>query len=49
MRRTPAGFVDKKETHLQKMLDAGVIHPSLSEWTSAPVLIWKRDGGYAGV
>lgn len=49
MRRTPAGFVDKKVTNLQKMLDAGVIHPSLSELTSAPVLIWKRDGGYAGV
>ena len=30
---------------LQKMLDAGVIQPSISEWASAPVLIRKRDGG----
>jgi hypothetical protein len=45
MRRTPACFVDEEEAHLQKMLDAGVIQPSISEWASAPVLIRKRDGG----
>ncbi|VDI27662.1 Hypothetical predicted protein [Mytilus galloprovincialis] len=39
MRRTPACFVDEEEAHLQKMLDAGVIQPSMSEWASAPVLI----------
>jgi hypothetical protein len=48
MRRTPACFVDEEEAHLQKMLDAGVIQPSISEWASAPVLIRKRDGGYDG-
>jgi hypothetical protein len=32
MRRTPACFVDEEEAHLQKMLDAGVIQPSISEW-----------------
>ena len=42
---TPACFVDEEEAHLQKMLDAGVVQPSISEWTSAPVLIRKRDGG----
>jgi hypothetical protein len=45
MRRTPACFVDEEEAHPQKMLDAGVIQPSISEWASAPVLIRKRDGG----
>jgi hypothetical protein len=45
MRRTPACFADEEEAHLQKMLDAGVIQPSISEWASAPVLIRKRDGG----
>ena len=38
-------FVDEEEAHLQKMLDAGVIQPSISERASAPVLIRKRDGG----
>ena len=31
MRRTPACFVDEEEAHLQKMIDAGVIQPSISE------------------
>ena len=44
MRRTPSCFVDEEEAHLKKMLDAGVIQPSISEWCSAPVLIRKRDG-----
>ena len=45
MRRTSACFVDEEEAHPQKMLDAGVIQPSISEWALAPVLIRKRDGG----
>ena len=45
MRRTPACFVDEEEIHLQKILDTGVIQPFILEWTSAPVLIRKRDGG----
>ena len=44
MRRTPACFVDEEESHLKKMLDAGVIKESVSEWASSPVLIRKRDG-----
>jgi len=43
MRRTPACFVNEAEAHLQKMLDAGGIEPSTSEWASAPSLIRKRD------
>ena len=34
----------QEEKHLNKMLKAGVIEPSSSEWASAPVLIRKRDG-----
>ncbi|XP_052269133.1 uncharacterized protein LOC127870734 [Dreissena polymorpha] len=45
MRRTPACFVNEEEGHLRKMLDAGVIQVSVSDWASSPVLIRKRDGG----
>jgi hypothetical protein len=38
MRRTPACFVDEEEAHPQKMLDAGVIQPSISEWALAQAL-----------
>ena len=44
LRRTPACFVGEEEAHLKKMLDAGVIQESISEWASSPVLIRKRDG-----
>ena len=44
MRRTPLGFAQEEEAHLEKMLQSGVIQPSVSEWASAPVLIRKRDG-----
>jgi predicted aspartyl protease len=44
MRRTPACFAGEEETHLEKMLKAGVIQESTSNWASAPVLIKKRDG-----
>lgn len=44
MRRTPFGFEKEEEAHLQKMLDANVIQPSTSEWSSAPVLVRKKDG-----
>jgi len=43
MRRTPACFAAEEESHLQKMLDAGVIQESVSEWAAAPVLIRKAD------
>ena len=44
MRRTPACFVNEEEAHLKKMMEAGVIQESSSEWASSPVLIRKRDG-----
>ena len=44
MRLTPMVFAPEEESHLQKMLDAGVIGPSISESASPPVLIRKRDG-----
>ncbi len=44
MRPVPLAFVKEEEAHLQKMLDAGVIEPSMSDWSAAPVLVRKRDG-----
>lgn len=44
LRRTPIGFEKEEEAHLKKLLDNGVIVPSKSEWTSAPVLVRKKDG-----
>ena len=44
MRRTPLGFEKEEKEHLDKMLAAGAIRPSSSEWASAPVLVRKKDG-----
>ena len=44
MRRTPLGFENEERKHLDKMLAAGVIQHSESDWASAPVLIRKKDG-----
>ncbi|XP_061175911.1 uncharacterized protein LOC133184852 [Saccostrea echinata] len=44
MRRTPAVFQGEEEGHLDKMLEAGVIQPSSSDWASAPLLVRKKDG-----
>lgn len=44
MRRTPLDFAHEEESHLQTMLNAGIIEPSISELASPPVLIRKRDG-----
>ena len=43
MRRTPMNFIHEEKAHLNKMLSAGVIQPSISEWASPPVLVRKRD------
>lgn len=45
MRRTPKGFEDEEERHLQQLLDAGVIQPSISPWAASPVLVRKKCGG----
>lgn len=49
LRRTPVCYVDEEETHLNKLLNAGVIEPSISEWASAPVLVRKKMVLSAGV
>ena len=43
LRRCPIHFAEEEKAHLDKMLDAGVISPSNSEWAAAPVLIRKKD------
>ena len=44
IRRTPVGFAAEEEAHLNRMLKAAVIQPSMSHWASPPVLVRKRDG-----
>ena len=44
MRRTPLGYANEEREHLEKLLEAGVIEPSTSEWASPSVLVRKRDG-----
>ena len=44
MRRTPVQIAGEEEKELSKMLEAGVVQPSISEWASAPVLVRKRAG-----
>ena len=44
MRRTPLGYANEEQEHLEKLLKAGVIEPSCSEWASPSVLVRKRDG-----
>ena len=35
---------EEVKVHIQEMLDVGAIRPSNSPWTSAVVLVWKKDG-----
>ncbi|VDI02855.1 Hypothetical predicted protein [Mytilus galloprovincialis] len=44
MRRTPLGLEEEEEKHLKDLLNRGVIQPSSSEWSAAPVLVRKKDG-----
>ena len=43
MRRAPLGYANEEQDHLEKLLKAGVIEPSCSEWASPSVLVRKRD------
>ena len=38
-------MVEEVHTHLQEMLDSGVIHPSQSTWCNVVVVVQKKDGG----
>ena len=44
MQRTPLGYANEEQEHLEKLIKAGVIEPSCSEWASPSVLVRKRDG-----
>ena len=44
MRRSPLGFEQEEDKHLESMLRNKVIRPSQSPWSAAPVLIRKKDG-----
>ena len=44
MRRTPLAFAREEDDMLESMLRAGVIRPSMSPWSSSPVLVRKKDG-----
>ena len=41
----PPHMYNDMRAHIQEMLDIGAIHKSHSPWTSAVVLVWKKDGG----
>ena len=43
-RRTPLGYANEQQEHLEKLLKDGVIEPSCPEWASPSVLVRKRDG-----
>ena len=42
MHHTPIDFQAEEEKPLEKLLKTGVIQPSISDWASALVLIWKK-------
>ena len=43
-RRTPLHFQRQEKEYLDKLLQQGVIEPSISEWSAAPVLVRKKSG-----
>ena len=45
LRRTASKFEGEEEKNLNAMLNAGVIQPSSSPWSSASVLVRKKCGG----
>ena len=43
-RRTPLQFQKAEQEYIEKLLQQGVIEPSVSEWSAAPVLVHKKTG-----
>ena len=43
-RHIPPGMYEEVKVYIQEMLDVGAIRPSNGPWTSAVVLVWKKDG-----
>lgn len=43
-RRTPLQFQKQEQEYIEKLLKQGVIEPSVSEWSAAPVLVRKKTG-----
>ncbi|MCG8035188.1 MAG: DDE-type integrase/transposase/recombinase [Candidatus Thiodiazotropha taylori] len=43
-RRTPLHFQNQEKEYLDKLLKQGVIEPSVSDWSAAPVLVRKKSG-----
>ena len=44
MRRTPKGFEGEEERYLKEQIEAGVVVPSNSPWSSPVCLVRKKDG-----
>ena len=44
MCRTPQGFKQEEEKHLEGQIEAGVIRPSKSPWNPPVVRVRKKDG-----
>ena len=40
----PPGIYEEVMAHIQEMIDMDAIHPPISPWVSAMVLVWKKDG-----
>ena len=45
-RRIPPHLFDEVKKHLQEMIEVGAIKKSFRPWTSAVVLVRKKDGGW---
>ena len=44
-RQIPLPLMEEVHTHLQVMLDSGMIHPIQSAWCNVVVLVWKKSRG----
>ena len=44
LRNIPSGLFEEVKDHLDHMLDMGAIKPGKLVWSTAVVLVWKKDG-----